>query len=88
MQADLASILDPRPRQNSDLAFIPDPQPRQNSDLASIPDPRPRSVNLVKCPKLFPTAFTLLIVDLTITRSFSRRISRFSFGLPLGLSLS
>ena len=52
MQADLASIPDPRPHQNSDLASIPDPQPCQNSYLASIPDPRPRSVNLVKCPML------------------------------------
>ena len=52
MEADLASIPDPRPRQNSDLASIPDPRPRQNSDLASIPDPRPQSVNLVKCQML------------------------------------
>ena len=57
MQADLASIPDPRPRQNSDLASIPDPRPHQNSDLGSIPDPRPRSVNLVKCPILFLVVF-------------------------------
>ena len=29
MQADLASIPDPRPRQNSDIASIPDPDPGQ-----------------------------------------------------------
>ena len=57
MQADLASIPDPRPHQNSDLASIPDPGPRQNSELASIPDPQPRSVNLVKCPMLLHLGF-------------------------------